>query len=281
MNKHKKWPTVVCFILVCILFFVFGLHHQLLRIFLQHTINQQTKIFFNNSLRIEKAQLDLRSKIRINRIRAEFKSDSRVIPLEILSIESENPVFGIFSRQGLVFHFKGARPVNSKHKGMNGIVSMRGTKDWFLKAEVRVESLGLEDIEWINPDGLRGASGEFKVNVLFFAASEKEPNLTAYFEISKPGGRIQSRFFSLLLPYLPIDAKPQMQKIASAGGLVSFIEGDLELNTMQSDELKVLLHILVPDYNLNLNVNAKVRLDEKNAFPKLAQAMQLMRVRKN
>ena len=40
-----------------------------------------------------------------------------------------------------------------------------------------------------------------------------------------------------------------------------------------SDPMKFFVHVWVPDYNLNLNVDLKVRLDVKDAFLQLADLL--------
>jgi hypothetical protein len=45
------------------------------------------------------------------------------------------------------------------------------------------------------------------------------------------------------------------------------------------DRVKVLLHILILDYNLNLTLNAEIRTDSKNAFFKIAQYLGMVEVK--
>ena len=57
---------------------------------------------------------------------------------------------------------------------------------------------------------------------------------------------------------------------------VGYQSADLRATLASADTLKVFLHLLIPDYNLDLNLNLEIHIDKDNAFPELARLMGLL-----
>ena len=96
-------------------------------------------------------------------------------------------------------------------------------------------------------------------------------------EFSRTSPIKQLTFFDLLLPYLPTAEKLALKTIQGAA-TVSYKEADLKLSLATAETLNLLLHIAVPDYNLNLNLNLTIRVEDNEAFFRLAELMGLVKV---
>ena len=90
--------------------------------------------------------------------------------------------------------------------------------------------------------------------------------------VAPPGGRLQARFFDILLPYLPTADKEALAKIRQAE-TVDYKEANAIVKLDGKDSLKILLNIRVPEYNLNLNLNLTVHVEDNEAFFQLAHVM--------
>jgi len=97
----------------------------------------------------------------------------------------------------------------------------------------------------------------------------------------EPGGNLQAKFFEIFMPYLPRSAqKEKVAGLVSEGQkLVRYKAAGLEVSMPQSNEMKILLRILVLDYNLKLMLNMTVRTDSEDAFSKIAQILGLIEVK--
>ena len=266
MRKRISFVLVLLSILCFTAAFVLSFHKEFERLLLEFTLNQSTKGFFANSLHIEKAYLDWHLGMHVRHVAGKFQSEAGPIPLVIQSIESEGPLTDIFSKDGIALHFEGVRPEVSKRQGINGIVHFKAGKDWSFHFKGDVQSLDLGEIEWLSPENLTGSVGEMRGLVDIRTNSRGEISFSSELRIQEPGGRLQSRFFDILTPYLPqLATKEKVRQVAAAGGLVGFRDASLKADLVESDKMKAFLHISIPDYNLDLNLNMEIRLDE-NAF---------------
>ncbi len=139
---------------------------------------------------------------------------------------------------------------------------------------------GLEDWQWLDPQNLGGATGAMKGSLTFRQILGREPEFSMDLEAPEPGGNIQARFFDLFLPYLPTSVqKERVQKVAQSQQLVRYGRAALRVNLVQSDNMKILLQIFIPAYNLKLTLNATIRTDEKTAFSQIARLIGLIEVK--
>lgn len=255
-------------------------HAALERRLLESVLNQNTKKFFAGSIRVGEARLDRRLKIHIEHLRGRLLSGTGPVALEIQSIESQGPVTDFFLKQGLVLVFKGFRPGQSQHGGIQGTSHLRGGREGFIDLRAEVDGLDLHEIEWLNPENLSGATGELRGEMTFRSDTKGEVSYSARLQVEEPGGHVQTRFFDLLKPYLPqqLETREKIDHLLATGGVVGFREASLQADWAESDRMKVFLHITVPDYNLVLNLNLEIRVDEKNAFMQLTQLMGLLKI---
>lgn len=169
------------------------------------------------------------------------------------------PVFFIFD--GVLLH-------DSLWQGMKGQAESR--PDGFLRLEAEILGIGLEDLAPLNPGNLKGSTGEMRGKITLETKPGGEPVFMAELHAQRPGGKIPSRFFEGLLPYLPqVKNRQELEAIIRIAGLVSYNEADFTIASVRPGLMKVFLHMRIPDYNLNLNLNMQIRTDEENFFQAL------------
>ena len=84
-------------------------------------------------------------------------------------------------------------------------------------------------------------------------------------------------FFSAFLTYLPESQnRKDLEAIIGLAGLVAFSEADFKVSSGASGRMKVFLHIRIPDYNFNLNLNVEIHEDSGNIFEALSQLTQAL-----
>ncbi len=277
----KSWIEVSVLILFLALFLLGLIFREVWgRPLAESILNQSMEEFFQGSLRLEKFQLDPQLKVTLGSLRGRVKQETGEIPFEIHEIASEGPLTRYFSPEGLSLQFIGLRLGDSARAGIRGKVKARGGEEGFLKLKVQVESLGLEELARFNPENLGGAQGEIKGEIVFRQDAKGNIELTALLRVESPGGELPSRFFEPLLAYLPEFAvRRDVRKLVAVRGLVGYREASLEIRSIQSDRIKIVLHLLVPEYNLDLNLNLEIRVDEKNAFADLAGLLGLLKMK--
>ena len=94
--------------------------------------------------------------------------------------------------------------------------------------------------------------------------------------VPEPGGSLQARFFDSVTPYLPKTKKKSKKKaetLAATHETIAYQQAELIAQLENDDQVKMLLRIMIPDYNLKLNLTLLVKVDEKNAFLKLFQLL--------
>ena len=250
----------------------------LLTALVTQTSNTAAAEYFQGTIRLKRVSVNRFLKVIIEGFEGDLKTEQGSFPLEIGRMESRGPVYRIFFKEGLFFDFKNVRPKGSLHQGVHGTLQLYAGPEWFSRMQLEVESLGLEDIQWLSPNDLSGSRGEMKGAITFVLNSKKEMGFYADLKIAEPGGFLQERFFESLKPYLP--AVTQIKGEIKQGGrdMVSFRSAHLNVRLLDSDTVIGLFQIQVPEYNINLNLNLTVKLDEKNAFSQLFDLMGLIKV---
>ncbi|HXV27659.1 MAG TPA: hypothetical protein VD913_01705 [bacterium] len=270
-------PLVFVFIL---LGFLFAYRHVLTVSILEYLFNRNTKEFFEGTVRLSGVRLEPNGRLLIDRFDGNLQTGAGAVPLEIRQIRSENSVIHYFSKGGFRLNFKSLRPSYSPREGVDGVLILRGGKAWFFDLKATVRGIDLEDIVTFNPEFLEGSRGKMRGELSLYSAYGEDPRISAALSVEKPGGKLQSQFFEGIFPYLPKSvAKKQVKKLSNARELVDFDNAKLEINVPRSDRIKVFLHILVPDYNLNLNLNMEIRVDDKEVLTELFQIMGIIRVK--
>ena len=117
-------------------------------------------------------------------------------------------------------------------------------------------------------------------SLTFRQIAGEEPFFGMDLEAPEPGGNIQARFFDLFLPYLLTSVqKEKVQKVSKSQQQVRYDWATLKASMPQSDHMKILLQIFIPDYNLKLTLNANLKADQKDAFSQIARLMGLIEVK--
>lgn len=249
------------------------------RQFLEWAANKAAYEYFEGSLRLEKAGVDRHMKLSVTNIRAQLKTREGSVPFQIESLISEEPLTHFARNLPVRFRFQGLRTAASQYEGAEGLLTVLGGKDGYVDFRSEVKSLGLEDLTWLNPDNLEGSTGRMTGHMTFRSDARQDPALGMELLIQEPGGRIQAQFFDLLLPYLPeFKNVDKIKTLASQKSLVKYKNAALIVTLKESDKMKVFLHIMIPDYNISLNLNLEIRTDKKNAFMEIAQLLGLFEV---
>ncbi|HNX68607.1 MAG TPA: hypothetical protein PLL75_07465 [Candidatus Omnitrophota bacterium] len=244
-------------------------------------LNRSAKDFFDHSIRIRKVTLDPHFKLHIFGITGNFKAKQGPVPVEIRFLESLDPLYFLLGSRPVRFVFAGVRPKGSVHGGVLGHCVVRGGKNWRIEFTADLGRTDLSDFVWLDPSNLGGATGAVKGTLHVEQAAGGDPVVEMTVEAPEPGGEIQAKFFDLFLPYLP----PSVQKervLKLTGGkeqLVRYQTAGLEVRLPRTDRMKVLLRILVLDYNLKLTLNADIRTDQRDAFSQIAQLLGLIEVK--
>lgn len=271
----RRGPFVLVLLLVSFvlaLLLALGSVNLWARPLVEFAVNSSTQPFFRGSVRIDRVSLGRMLQVRIEDARAIFYSEVRPVPIALRSLRSQGSLLRFFSKKGGRLEFEGLGFQESKHAGLRGEGEIRAAKDWSLDFKIELQDVGLEELEWLNPENLGGASGGLRGEIQFRTDSEGRMGGGADLRVGPPGGLLPAKFFEILRPYLPASVVPaEVDFLVAHVDLVSFHEARLQAELVDSDRMKTFLHIAVPDYNLNLNVNLEIRLDEKNAFQDLLQ----------
>jgi len=247
---------------------------------LERLANGASKEYFEGSLHIEKVVIDRQLKIRLDGITGKLHTRQGPVPWVVKSLESQDPLFFFIFQKPVRFIFDGIRPEISSRAGLSGNLMIQTGPASRFELTADLGKTGLEDWQWLDPQNLGGATGAMKGILTFRQISGREPEFSMNIEAPEPGGNIQSRFFDLLLPYLPASLhKEKVQEISESQKLVRYNRAALQVNLTQSDLVKILLQIFIPAYNLKLTVNTTIRTDAKNAFSQIARIMGLIEVK--
>jgi len=248
------------------------------RFLFENLINRNARVFFEDSIRIEKVTIDRDFKIRLQGITGSFKTRQGPVALEIRSIESREPLYSLLGTKPVYFVFEGARPKGSPRSGLFGEISITAGKDWCVETSADFGNTDLEDLRWLDSQDLDGAYGAMNGKFTFVQVAGREPVLELRVAVPQPGGKLQARFFDLFLPYLPgsLQRDRVAKLVSEKSRLVRYQTAALEMSLPRSDRLKILLRILVLDYNLSLTLNMTVRTDQKGSFSQIARIMGLI-----
>lgn len=247
----------------------------------ERVLNAAAKDFFGDSIRVGRAAIDFRFRVRLENIRGNFRTREGPVPLEIQSLVSRNSLLRLLVSKPVEFVFEGVRPQGSARPGVLGQCSFQNGKDWRFELLADLNETNLEDVRWIDPQNLSGATGTTRGKIRFVQEAGQGPVFDMDLEAPQPGGALQAKFFDLFLPYLPAsNEKKKVARLVSENQrLVEYRTASLSVQMPQSDQMKILLRILVLDYNLNLTLNVTIRTDGKDAFSRIAQIMGFLEVK--
>jgi len=281
--KNKK-TLIILFILFLVIgtsiLWVLPRLPGLERDLVERLANNASKEYFADSVRIEKVSLDRHFKIHLTGITGKLKTRQSPVPLEIRSVKSQDSLFLLITQKPVRFIFEGLRPQGSSRAGISGTSLIQTGKTGGFECSADFGKADLEDLQWLDPQNLGGATGAMKGSLTFRQTFGQEPVFSMDLEAPPPGGNIQARFFDLFLPYLPASLhKDKVLKISESQELIRYDRAALKVSLLQSDNMKILLQIFIPAYNLKLTMNTTVRTDEKAAFSQIARIMGLIEVK--
>lgn len=233
--------------------------------------------YLDGQVRLKYAGIDRSLKFKLKGLEGRLKSGESSVPFEIGKIESHGPVTRLFSKEGLEFTVSGIKPLHSEKEGAHGSLKLRAGKEWFSQFQIEIAGLGLEDVRWMDPVNLEGASGLMAGKISFYSNYKEDLRFESDLSVRPPGGFLQAKFFEALRPYLP--GMPQIIVEAGKPSLVGFQDASLVMRLAEPDRIKGSFHIRVPEYNLNLNLNLEVRIDQAGAFSKLCRMMGNVKVK--
>lgn len=246
----------------------------------ERLMNDSVREHFDGSLRVEKVSFDRHLKIRITGITGSLKTRQGSAALGISSVESQDSLFLLALQKPVRFIFEGIRPQGTSRAGISGHFLFQTGPAGRFELFADFGATGLEDWQWLDPQNLAGATGTTQGSLTFRQAAGQEPLFDLDLEAPEPGGNIQARFFDIFLPYLPAGVqKEKIQKFSKSQKLIGYKKAVLQASLPQSDQLKILLQIFIPDYNLKLTLNALIKTDQKDAFSQIARLMGLIEVK--
>lgn len=232
------------------------------------------------SVKIDRAWIGRRFDVHLAGIRMDLTTEKGRVPIEIGRIDSDKSVAAVFTEQGLPFRVQNLKFPNSQYQGMRGWGVLRTGKNWFFKFSSNIDALGLEDIDWVDPENLNGSTGRIVGTISFGSDWTGGTNLHLETRVGQPGGRIQAKLFALLLPYLPQSPeRMKLKTLSQTEELIDYQEAGLNAELVGKDRLKIVFRILIPEYNLNLNLNIEIRVDKENAFGEIAKLLGWVKVR--
>lgn len=249
-----------------------------LRTLTEQLINLSTTEYFDGSARLTRMKINSDLTFEMTGLTADYQTPEGAVPIEVENIRSIDPLHFFAQNKKVRFLFSGAKPASSIETGINGEASIDLQKNGYFELDANIEDLSLEHFIWLNPDNLKGASGKMRG----FARFETDANENLRFELEvklEEGGTIQARFFDTLTPYLPeLKEQRKVRQLIKADRLVNYREAKLTMALKDATTMKIFFHILIPDYNLNLNLNVEVLVDAENAFLQVAELLGLIRI---
>ena len=240
-------------------------------------LNETQAVFFNQSLKVEGVHLDRDLKLSIRQIRGDWQTAADVFSFETDDIRLEDPVTHFFLGKPVTICFGRFRPRGSVQPGIAGKVLLHLDKDETMDLDADFLGLALEELRAIDPENLRGATGQMTGQFHLRARKSGSQDFRLKLNVPPPGGTLQARFFDLLLPYIPPAQKAVLETINTTQ-TVQYQEADLNVALASPEAVNLLLHIAVPDYHLNLNLNVTIRVEDQEAFLQLAALLGLMKV---
>jgi len=247
---------------------------------LEKAIILSTRNILSNSVRLDRVWLESDFSLHISGFKADLKTNTGQIPFQIREIWTEGCPTHVFFKHGLYVQFDGLQFKSQKYRGIHATAYIRAGSDWFFQLNSEVDQLGLEDLAWMNPDNLEGSSGNLVGTISISNNAKNEEVIDLNIHIDQPGGRLQSKFFSALTPYLPaVSQKAEIQAIAGGAKLISYRTAKFNAKSIGGDKMKILLEIQIPEYNINLNLNIELRVDKQNSFFQVAQLLGLIKVK--
>ncbi|MFZ5802227.1 MAG: hypothetical protein ACOY3K_03830 [Candidatus Omnitrophota bacterium] len=278
MNKTSRWILAIFVLAVTGVAFAVSFLDAGIERGLEIFLNQSQKELFAGTLDLHEVHLDRSFRLHIGRVTGVWQTLEGEFPIEIEDIETRDPLTNILRQEPVRIGVLAFRPQGSKSPGISAeaIVHMDPAGTF----EMRADFLGLDlgEFEPLDPENLRGATGILTGQFFLKTQAEGEQEFRMDLKVQEPGGHLQARFFDLFLPYLPPASQKVLEKVRKER-TVDYRNADFSVKLGEPGTINVLLRILVPDYNLNLNLNLVIRVEDNEALGQLAQVMGLVKVK--
>lgn len=240
-------------------------------------LNQTQSNLFNGSIDVEGVQLQGDGRLSISRIQGDWQAPEGPFRIEINQIEFLDSLLTIIRHAPMSVRFGPLRPGAWETEGVHGNAVIRNDVEGAVEIHAEFLGLPLESVIPLDPEHLQGATGQLTGTCQIKTNNKGTESFQLRLNVIPPGGRLQARFFDVLIPYIPAAQKSVIQKI-SASQTVGYREAKIDIERTGPESVKVLLHILVPDYNLNLNLNLTLRVESQDVFLQLAELFGLIKV---
>lgn len=149
------------------------------------------------------------------------------------------------------------------------VVETTGAQPTFT-LEARVTGVALSDLTPINPTVFAGAQGAGDVTLTAHGTAEGTISFIAAFEVAQPGGAVQAPFLNALMPYVPAAAQTTVLRQAVAQDRpIRFQTARMTVESAAPDTLKALFLMALPEYNVTLDVDFTIHLDDAAALPRV------------
>lgn len=274
MKKLLPGVFVIALAAGCLWFW----RNSLLERVLEGVLNPLQAEYFGGTLNFSGVRLPSDLKLRVDRLTGELKGSGKDFPFEVRDILFADPLTHFVIGKPLTLTFSSFRPLGSEHEGASGKAVLLLDSNGTVELEANVLALHLEEIEALDPESLKDATGRLSGTLLMRTGLKGTEFFDLDLRVRRPGGRIQSRFFEILLPYLPAVDKAVLSRLSRAGtGTVDYTEADLRITHPASESINIRLHILVPEYSLNLNLNVTLRVESEEVFLELARLSGLIK----
>lgn len=280
MSNQMKLRWILGFFFVLTLSLLVYFQEYLLTRLGNELLKRNPSPAFSEPAKIERIWLDSFFQIHIRGFSGQLKTRHDPVPIRIEQMDCEGSLPGTLWGDPLVCRLDSVVISNSSNQNIHGALVFQPGKNWRMDFTAQAESIDLQDVAWLDPDHLQGSSGSMKGTLTLRSHARGSPFFAMDFKIVEPGGKIQSEFFDLLRPFLPLSApKDLLNKEDTAKRLMRYTRASLQLRTLQADKMSGTFRILLPDLPVDLNVNLEIRIDEDNAFFELARILGQFEVR--
>lgn len=234
-------------------------------------------LYFEDTLNLEGLEIDSYLRASVQEISGSWQSPEGPFAFTLENLRILDPVTFFLTGKPVHLTFERFAPAGSAQPGISGKAVLYNDKAGTLELEADFIGLHLEELTALNPETLQGSSGRLTGSLYVKALAEGSPELRIHLKVTPPGGRLQARFFEILVPYLPAGQKAILDKM-SASNTVEYKEADIQVSLGGPETVNLVFHILVPDYNLNLNLNVALRVESQEMFFQLANVFGLIRI---
>ena len=143
-----------------------------------------------------------------------------------------------------------------------------------LELNAQLNRIHLSDLSPIQPSVFKNARGHGDGTLKASTTEDGNVQFDLKFGVAK-GGAIQAPLLESLMQHIPAAARTQALRQAAVGDQpVRFQTAFFQITAEQPDRWKALLLMSLPEYNVNLDLEFEIRLDDAAAIPKLLRLLQ-------